>query len=147
RTYAADWPGTLVTSPHLSRAATLRTRGGDLHIDSLAYTAGVTRASEPIARFPQGDAPGFHGVALHGSLAWGSGDRSLPIDRRALAAAGYHYAALGHIHKHQATPGRFPAVYPGMIDGKTFDDPGTGAYTVATLTESETRIERVVAGA
>ncbi len=147
RTYAAKWPGTLVTSPHLARAVTIRTPGGDLHVDSLAYTAGITRTSEPIARFPKGDESGFHIVALHGSLDWKTNDRSLPIDQKAIVGAGYHYGALGHIHKRFSTGGRFPVAYAGMIEGKSFDDPGTGSYTLATLTEFETRIEHVDAGA
>lgn len=147
RTAASEWPGVLVQAPHLCRAATIRTRGGDVHVDSLAYTAGITRTAEPLARFPKGDEPGVHIVALHGSLDWNTNDRSLPIDRRAIMGAGYHYAALGHIHRHQTTRGRFPVVYAGMVEGKGFDDPGTGAYTVVTVSESESRIEQVDAKA
>ena len=146
RAYAPEWPGVLVTAPELSRAASLRTRGGVVHVDSLAYTAGVTRAGEPLARFPKGGEAGVHIVAIHGSLDWNPGDRSVPIDRRALAGAGYHYAALGHIHQHRVVQGRFPIVYPGMIDGKGFDDPGTGRYTVATVDESGATVRQVDAG-
>ena len=40
-----------------------------------------------------------HDGRIHILLAHGGDDRHIPVDIRRLAAAGYHYVALGHIHK------------------------------------------------
>src|SRR5690606_42061096 len=45
------------------------------------------------------DRDGVHLAVFHGSLDWDAGDRSLPLMSPALAAAGYDYIALGHIHR------------------------------------------------
>jgi DNA repair exonuclease SbcCD nuclease subunit len=43
----------------------------------------------------------------------------------------YDYVALGHIHKPAVLRvGSTPAVYPGCIEGKGFDDPGVPRWTV-----------------
>lgn len=141
RTEQGRWPGRLVTNPHMDRAVTLTCRGHEVSIYSLAYTSGVTRADRPLAHFPPPDGAGIHIALLHGSLDWGR-ERSLPIDGRALEAAGYHYAALGHIHRHEVRGRERPVVYAGIIDGKDFDDPGTGHYVVAEVDEQGAVVRR-----
>lgn len=143
----ARWPGTLITNPNMARSVTLTCRGHDVHIYSLAYTSGLTRAEKPLAEFPQPEGEGFHIAMLHGSLDWDRGERSLPIDGQALEAAGYHYVALGHIHRYAVRGRERPIVYAGMIEGKDFDDPGTGEYVVVTLEEGGASIAREAAGA
>ena len=125
--------------------------GGEHRVPGLASpssihwpTHQVSRGHIPLCRsFPQPEGEGYHIALLHGSLDWDRGDRSLPIDGQALEKAGYDYVALGHIHKHIVRGERRPIVYPGMIDGKDFDDPGVGMYTVATLVSSGASIETV----
>lgn len=147
RVEASSWPGVLVQNPNFERSAVIETAGGRVHLYSLAYTAGLTFTERPLDRFPLEAEGGYHLAVLHGSLDWDRGDRSLPIDKDALAAAGFDYVALGHIHQHQVHPGRRgPIVYSGMIDGKGFDDPGTGLYTVVTLSTEGARLENVDAG-
>lgn len=143
----ARWPGTLVTNPNIAKSATVACRGHEVHIYSLAYTSGLTRADRPLAEFPAPEGDGFHIAVLHGTLDWGRVDRSLPIDGQAIQGAGYNYVALGHIHKHEARGRDCPVVYAGMIDGKDFDDPGTGEYVVVTLGEAGASIQRQPAGA
>ena len=127
------WPGILVENPNFEKAATIHCRGMPVHIYSLAYTSGLTRTHPPLSAFPRSDEAGFHIALLHGSLDWDRGDRSLPIDGKSLEQSGYDYVALGHIHQHMVRGKRPPIVYAGMIDGKHFDDPGVGGYTVVTL--------------
>jgi len=145
---AARWPGVLVTRPDFGLAAELELAGGRLYVYGLAYTGGVTPTERPLASFPRSGAEGYHVAVLHGSLELHGGDRSLPIDKEALAAAGFDYVALGHIHRFQRFgPPERPIVYAGMIDGKSFDDPGTGSYTLVTLAPGTCEVERVDAGA
>lgn len=134
RAYAQRWPGVLIRSPMPAHVDSLDINGTRVHIYGLAYTGGLTQTQPPIDRFPRLNDDGFHVAVFHGSLDWDAGERSLPLRSEALAAARYDYIALGHIHRpseHKIGPGL--AVYPGAIEGKGFNDPGVGVYTVATL--------------
>ncbi|QIA26775.1 DNA repair exonuclease [Thermaerobacter sp. PB12/4term] len=134
RRFAAAWPGVLVQNPLPEPVATLAVAGFPVHIYSLAYTGGVTPAGSPLTAFPRLDEPGLHVAVFHGTLGHWGGDRSLPLDREALARAGYDYVALGHIHQAlEERLGRTPAVYAGAVEGKGFDDPGTGAFTLVEV--------------
>ncbi|MBI2876272.1 MAG: DNA repair exonuclease [Candidatus Tectomicrobia bacterium] len=156
RQRAAEWPGVLVQNPHPARVATLDVGGTPCHIYSLAYTGGLTRATTPLTEFPPAQGPGRHIAVFHGALDWNPGERSLPLSGAGLAQAGYDYIALGHLHRHHAwaLPGgrllseilpRGVAVYPGMVEGKGFSDPGEGFFTVADLGE-KISLRRVPAG-
>jgi DNA repair exonuclease SbcCD nuclease subunit len=135
------WPGVLVTTPGPSRVATLRIRDETVHLYSLAYTGGVTSVRPSIRSFPRGSEEGLHIAVFHGSLGPWGGDRSLPLDLDALRVAAYDYVALGHIHKHEVHRlGEALAVYPGMIEGKGFDDPGVGHFTIAEVERGASRV-------
>ncbi|HEY8418588.1 MAG TPA: DNA repair exonuclease [Limnochordales bacterium] len=148
RQLSARWPGVLIRDPMPTHAATLQVAGVPVHIYGLAYTGGLTQTQPPLRAFPRLEAEGLHVAVFHGSLEWDAGERSLPLMLDALAAARYDYVALGHIHQHQVhrLPGGL-AVYPGMIEGKGFSDPGVGHYTVAVLGAGPARVETVHAGA
>ncbi|MGE5593456.1 MAG: metallophosphoesterase family protein [Betaproteobacteria bacterium] len=131
-----SWPGVLVHDPMPEKVASRNVNGTPVFVYSLAYTGGLTRIGE-LTDLPRAAEPGIHIGAFHGSLNWEAGDRSLPIASQALAAAGYHYVALGHIHKHsESKVGSGVAVYPGMVEAKGFDDPGTGELTVVELNDT-----------
>lgn len=147
RTEADRWPGLLVTRPTFGPVATLRWGGEDVHVAGLAYVGGVTPAGAPLDRFPRTDAPGLHVAVLHGTLVRPGArgafaeERSLPIDAVALAAAGFDYVALGHLHVPSVHPGaRGPAVYPGCVGGKGFDDLGARRWTVVDLDADGARV-------
>ncbi len=152
RTEADRWPGVLVTRPTFGPVATLRLNGHDVHVAALAYVGGVTPAGAPLDRFPRADAPGLHVAVLHGTLvrpgARGAfaGERALPIDAVALAAAGFDYVALGHLHVPSRHPGaRGPAVYPGCVGGKGLDDLGARHWTIVDLDPEGARVREVSA--
>ena len=152
RTEADRWPGVLVTRPTFGPVVSLRLAGEDVHVAALAYVGGVTPAGAPLDRFPRREAPGLALAVLHGTLvrpgARGAfaGERSLPIDAVALAAAGFDYVALGHLHVPSAHPGaRGPAVYPGCVGGKGFDDVGARHWTVVDLDADGARVREVPA--
>lgn len=134
RVYASHWPGVLVQNPHPAHVHTFVLNGTPVHVYGLAYTGGLTQVEPPLARFPRLDEDGIHIAVFHGSLDWQAGERSLPLRSDALAAAGYDYVALGHIHKPERRRiGAGWAVYPGAVEGKGFDDPGVGCFTVVTV--------------
>ena len=144
RAHAERWPGVLVTSPTPQRLGPIPTLGGDVAIVSLAYVGGVTPARSPLNDFPDRAGGIPHVAAFHGTLGSGLGERSLPLDAQALGSKGYDYVALGHIHKPAvARLGSTPAVYPGCVEGKGFDDPGVPSWTVVTLGAGDARIEHV----
>lgn len=144
RARSAHWPGVLVTRPMPGPIASLRVAGEDVHLYGLAYTGGVTPANEPLRDFPRSQEPGMHLATFHGTLGLPAhGERSLPLDEQALAAAGYHYVALGHIHRpgSRSLPGG-PAVYPGCIEGKGFDDPGVPFLTFVSWDGTRARVDQ-----
>lgn len=131
RIHADSWPGLLVTNPLPEHCLSRSLQGTTIHIYSLAYTGGLTKA-DALTNFPRLPEPGLHIGAFHGSLDWeGLGDRSLPLNSARLAGAGYHYIALGHYHRFGTqTVGNGLAVYPGAVEFKSFNDPGTGHFTI-----------------
>jgi len=152
RRAAAGWPGVLVTRPDPGPVADLRLAGETVQVTSLAYVGGVTPALEPLRAFPRGG----DGIALavfHGTLVGPhvrpgdpfGGGRSLPLDQRALAAAGFAYVALGHLHVPQevALPAGGLAVYPGCVGGKGPSDPGAADWTLVEIGRGGARVRRV----
>jgi DNA repair exonuclease SbcCD nuclease subunit len=142
RRWAGRWPGVLVTNAMPGLVARVDLGGVPVHLYSLAYTGGVTQVRS-LAPFPRAATAGLHIGAFHGSLDWDAGERSLPLLSGELAAAGYDYIALGHIHRHQQhSLGAGLAVYPGAVEGKSPADPGVGHLTVVTLDAGRVTIER-----
>lgn len=143
RRYAGEWPGVLVRNPLPAHVVALRVGDVPVHLYSLAYTGGLTPTRPPLADFPRLDEAGFHLAVFHGTLGEWGGDRSLPLDREALARAGYDYVALGHIHQHlEERLGNTPAVYCGAVEGKGFDDPGVGCWTLVEVDGGRARVIR-----
>ncbi len=146
RREARRWPGLLVTEPMPAKVATLNINGDACHLVAMAYTGGVSRVDGPLKDFPPAEGGGVTLAVFHGSLDWDGGERSLPLDGEDLAAAGYDYIALGHIHRGgQRRLGRGLAVYAGMVAGKGFADPGTSSWTIVTLGDGPARVEQVPA--
>jgi DNA repair protein SbcD/Mre11 len=133
RRHRDTWPGLLVTEPAPAHLATLELGGETVHLYGMAYTGGVTAADLPVRDFPRLERPGVHIAVFHGVLGVAdSGTRTLSLDEEGLAAARYHYVALGSLHdplQHRFPAG--PAVYPGSPEAMGFADGGSGAVTVA----------------
>ena len=155
RQHEGAWPGLLITAPGFGHAGTVELRGVPVHFYGLAYTGGVTPVAGPLRDFARRDdlPPGLHVAVLHGTLtgggglpaAWVDDERSLPLDAAALAAAGYDYVALGHIHRPSVGGGSGDlgglagaggcerCRYAGLVAGLGFDDPGSGRLTLVGL--------------
>ncbi len=129
--YRTGWPGLLVTNPMPDAPLCISLAGQDVYIYSLAYTGGLTRIPDYLSPLPRTGEAGVHIGAFHGSLDWQSGERGLPLQSAALAAAGYDYVALGHFHSPRLIrQGKTTIAYSGMIEGKGFSDPGCGQLTL-----------------
>lgn len=139
------WPGLLVRSPLPAHAGNLEVAGRPVHVYGLAFTGGETPGR--LDSFPPAGGEGLHLAVFHGSLDWEGGDRSPVLSGRGLAAAGYHYVALGHLHVHRVQRlGGTTAAYAGAVAGKGFDDPGEGMWTLVDLEEgSPPRVRRLPA--
>lgn len=150
RVEAARWPGLLVTRPDPGLVRSLSIKGQEVHLSGLAYVGGLTQAHRPIGDWRRGEEQGVHLAIAHGTLlrsasAFG-GERSLPIDQAALAAAGFDYVALGHIHVPQTVElGRGPAVYPGCVGGKGLDDLGARHWTLVRWQDGRASVEQLPA--
>lgn len=141
------WPGVLVREPMPAHVTTFEAGGETLHVHALAYVGGVTTVRDALAQLPPRDAPGRHVFLAHGTLVHAvdavADERSLPLPRAALAAAGYDYVALGHLHRpSEQRLGTSLALYPGCVGGKGFDDPGAEAWTLVSLTPQGVEVER-----
>lgn len=142
RKHGGNWPGELVSNPMPRLSVSTEIKGIGVHIYALAYTGGLTNPSS-IKKYPREDLPGLHIGAFHGSLDWEVADRSLPLVSAQLAEADYDYIALGHIHRYtEKKVGKGMAVYPGAVEFKSFNDPGTGGLVVAGYSGSHVKIER-----
>lgn len=143
RERASSWPGVLVREPVPHRAAVLEVGGTRVHVYGFAFTGGRTPGR--VEAFPREAEEGLHIAVLHGALDWEEG-RSPCLAGRGLAAAGYHYAALGHLHAHRVRRlGRTTAVYPGAVAGTDFSDPGEGSWTLVDLDGDGAAVRRLPA--
>lgn len=155
RVEGAGWPGVLVTRPDPGPVARFRFGDAVVHVTSLAYVGGVTPADAPLRSFPREPGADVHVAAFHGTLVGAgarpggpfAGSRSLPLDQRALAAAGFDYVALGHLHVPQevALGSGGVAVYPGCVGGKGPGDVGADHWTFVDLASGAAEVRRVPA--
>ena len=80
---------------------------------------------------------------LHTSLAGAPGhDPYSPCSLADLAATGFNYWALGHIHKRSVVEGRCAIVMPGMPQGRDINETGSKSVTLVTIADDRSiRIE------
>ncbi|MDO5134817.1 MAG: DNA repair exonuclease [Eubacteriales bacterium] len=82
------------------------------------------------------------GEGLHILLAHGGDDRHIPVNVQGLAAAGFDYIALGHIHKPQILL-RDAAAYAGALEPIDRGDLGPHGYVEGRLESGRLRISFV----
>ncbi|MGN0504940.1 MAG: exonuclease SbcCD subunit D [Lachnospiraceae bacterium] len=75
------------------------------------------------------DASRINILLAHGNI--NGGDKSIPLHRAAIEAAGFDYAALGHIHTHQYITGRI--AYTGSFEPLERKETGRKGYIEGTL--------------
>ncbi len=99
-----------------------------VHLDDLNVTVyGFSFLHQEIQEELLAGAVPFEGDGLHILLAHGGDDRHVPMNVKALTAAGFDYVALGHIHKPQILI-RDQAAYPGALEPVKQSDLGRHGY-------------------
>lgn len=73
---------------------------------------------------------------MHTSLGGAPGhDLYAPCSLADLQATGFHYWALGHVHKRSATEGACAIVMPGMPQGRDINEAGPKSVTLVTIAD------------
>lgn len=84
-----------------------------------------------------GKEEGYHILMAHGGDA-----EHVPMDYQSLSAAGFHYTALGHIHKPQILFTNQMA-YPGSLEPLDRNETGVHGYVEGTLENGQVQIRFV----
>lgn len=82
---------------------------------------------------------------IHILLGHGGDDRHIPIDIHRLAAAGFHYVALGHIHKPQIRED-LRLAWCGSPEPTDHTDMGERGYVLADVTLRRTQLRFIPCG-
>lgn len=123
-------------------------RGGKVQLTEDVWIHGVSFANRhaPESLLPKFHAPveGAINIAmLHTSLAGAEGhDPYAPCTVADLAAAGFDYWALGHVHRRQVHSKTPWIVMPGTPQGRDMGEPGPKSATLLTI-DKEIEIEEV----
>ena len=83
-------------------------------------------------------------LVMHGEIvAKGAESTYNPIEKQALMESGVEYAALGHIHLYQGVDrqGTVYYAYPGIPEGRGFDESGERGYLTGEVEKGSLRIE------
>ena len=111
---------------HVFGAARERVELPELGTD--IYGVGFTSRymlSSPVAGWETADPSRVNILVCHGDMTSAS-SQTAPITEAEIAASGFDYIALGHIHKASGVlrAGRTYYAYPGCIEGRGFDETG-----------------------
>lgn len=102
-----------------------------LHGQGFATASVVDNLSE---RYPRADLGRFHIGLLHTCATGREGhDRYAPCTVEGLRTRGYHYWALGHIHKREILHRDPPIVFPGNIQGRHARETGPKGCALVTV--------------
>lgn len=127
------------------RAETVVLQGGK-GLDVAVHGVSFASAHAPESLLPRYKPP-VEGAAnlglLHTSLSGAAGhDPYAPCSLADLAASGFDYWALGHVHKRAAPSGERVVVMPGMPQGRDINEGGAKSATLVTVNDDRSvRIE------
>ena len=107
----------------------------DLNVEIHGFSYDRPEIREPLCDRLKAPADG----RIHILLAHGGDAKHIPIDKARLAAAGFHYAALGHIHKPELLE-ELRLSWCGSPAPIDRTDIGPRGYIVADITSRQTRL-------
>ncbi|MCL6454343.1 MAG: DNA repair exonuclease [Alicyclobacillus sp.] len=123
-------------APHTERIPALNV---SIHGQSFAHRA----VTDNLARnYPEPD-PGHFNIGILHTCAEGQEGHEpyAPCTVAELAAKGYQYWALGHIHQRQVLHENPCIVFPGNIQGRHIREPGEKGCTLVTVDGASVRLE------
>ncbi|WP_342598918.1 DNA repair exonuclease [Psychrobacillus sp. FSL H8-0483] len=100
------------------------------------------------AFYPIANSGDVHIGMLHGSMDGNKEhDVYAPFRKSDLIGKGYHYWALGHIHKRQIVHDDPPIVYPGNIQSRHRNEKGVKGFYEVTLTKDKADLQFIPSSA
>ena len=125
-----------------------RVRLDELGVDVYGFAFdGADCPENPLTGYPPRDPDRVNLLCCHGDLDGRSGYGS--FTRADLAASGFDYVALGHIHKgtglqcEQTAAGRVYWAYPGCLEGRGFDETGEKGVLCGTVEKGKVDLQFV----
>jgi exonuclease SbcD len=102
--------------------------GGPVTVHGISY-ARREQLESLVPRFHRATTPGLHVAVLHANVGADNAHAAYsPTTVEALAAAGFDYWALGHVHRAAVLRAAAPRiVYPGNLQGRSFKPSERGA--------------------
>ena len=81
-------------------------------------------------------------LVIHGEVCSSGNSRYNPIDKAKIEKSGLDYVALGHIHKHESIQkiGNTVYSYPGIPEGRGFDETGKRGFITGVSIKGETSV-------
>ncbi len=130
--YRADSPWAKTSFPknvHIFRSSSLaKISFDDLNTDVYGWAfTDENMSADPLAVKPRPDPDRINILCAHCELDGPVGGRYCSISKAELGAAGFDYAALGHIHKGTDGASRIDKTYyaySGCLEGRSFDECG-----------------------
>ena len=143
--YRADSPWAKTEFPsnvHIFKSSSLsKISFDDLNTDvyGWAFTE-ESMSADPLAVKPHPDPERINILCAHCELEGPVGGRYCSITKAELGAAGFDYAALGHIHKGTDGAnkiGKTYYAYSGCLEGRSFDECGTKYAIIAEIDKNK----------
>lgn len=126
---------------------TLNIKGEKVHISGFSYKERHVLEGMH-SHYPVANGQHIHIGMMHGSVEGNmEHDVYAPFRKSDLIEKGYHYWALGHIHKRQTLHHDPPIVYPGNTQSRHRNEQGFKGFYDVTLTESKATLQFVPSSA
>ena len=126
----------LPANVHLFGSEKACVRLDDLGVDVYGFGFdGRNGGCNPVLGYPKKDDSRINVLCCHGDLEGGSDSPYCPFTKEDLAASGFDYVALGHIHKGTdlQKAGEVFWAYPGCIRGRGFDETGYKGFLFGAM--------------
>ncbi len=128
------------------RAETVAIDGTDGDIPIAIHGMSFAQPHAPESLLPRYGAPVDGAInigIMHTSLAGAAGhDLYAPCNIADLQSSGFHYWALGHVHKRSVVENGCAIVMPGMPQGRDINESGPKSVTLVTIADDRTvRVE------
>ncbi|MGB3643540.1 MAG: DNA repair exonuclease [Mesorhizobium sp.] len=139
-----SFPETVKTFTGRAEAITIERARGEFPVVIHGLSFAEPHAPESlVAKYKPAVEGAFNIGVLHTSLTGSSGHNPYaPCTVADLQGTGFHYWALGHIHKRSVIEGKCTVVMPGMPQGRDINEAGVKSVSLVTVADDHSvRIE------